>query len=141
MCDLDIHIVLRDREFNKVVEYQSLKADGQVFTIEDAKKYIEQFNGVASRKFFRIYNDNDYDSLKVQPRGGDFHDDESVEKMAVDHNQLMATASLPMQEANCQLVNISLADMERKQTEQTLKMHEDMQSLPKNDILQRQDST
>lgn len=117
MCDLDIHIVLRDREFNKVVEYQSLKADGQVFTIEDAKKYIEQFNGVASRKFFRIYNDNDYDSLKVQPRGGDFHDDESVEKMAVDHNQLMATASLPMQEANCQLVNISLADMERKQTE------------------------
>ena len=65
MCDLDIHIVLRDREFNKVVEYNSINADGQTFSIEAAKKLIEQFTQIASKKYFRVYTDADYENLKV----------------------------------------------------------------------------
>ena len=28
MCNLDIHIVLKDRDFNKVIEYKSISPDG-----------------------------------------------------------------------------------------------------------------
>ena len=79
MCDLDIHITMQDREFNKVIEYNSLNADGHVFCIEAVNALIEQFRDQMNSKYYKIYTDDDYESLKVQPRGGEYMDDESIE--------------------------------------------------------------
>ena len=109
MCDLDIHITMRDREFNKVIEYNSLKADGHVFCIEAVNALIEQFRDQMNSKYYKIYTDDDYESLKVQPRGGEFMDDESIEQSPVDAQLTTAAASLPVAlDLNCQLVNINL---------------------------------
>ena len=42
MCDLDIHITLKDRESGRIIEYSSIDADGRIFTIEDAKTILDQ---------------------------------------------------------------------------------------------------
>ena len=52
MCDLDIHIVLKDRETKKVIEYSSIGADGQSFGIDDAKSILDQFK---KKTFVRNY--------------------------------------------------------------------------------------
>lgn len=41
MCNLDIHIVLKDRDFNKVIEYNSISNDGFIFTIDHAKALLD----------------------------------------------------------------------------------------------------
>ena len=83
MCNLDVHIVMRDRDVNKVIEYNSISHDKSVFTMEDAKALIEQFKGNPKRRNFKLYTDDDYDSLKVHPRGGDFLDHNSDDDLAV----------------------------------------------------------
>ena len=75
MCDMDIHIVLKDREFNKIIEYSSLSANGEVFSIDTAQVHVHQFRQLMSKKFFRVYTDEDYEALKAQPRGADYLDE------------------------------------------------------------------
>ena len=63
MCDLDVHIVLKDRESNKVIEYSSINADGQSFSIENAKLVLDHLTAKHIVRNYRHYTDLDYESL------------------------------------------------------------------------------
>lgn len=95
MCNLDIHIVLKDRDFNKVIEYNSISSDGKQFTIEAAKELLDSMKGNVRRRNFKLYTDEDYENLKAHPRGGDFLDHESIEESPLKEHELKATCSLP----------------------------------------------
>ena len=95
MCNLDIHIVLKDRDFNKVIEYNSVSSDGAQFTIEAAKQLLDTLSGNTRRRNYKLYTDDDYENLKVHPRGGDFLDHESLDDSPVKELELKATAHLP----------------------------------------------
>ena len=67
MCDLDIAIVIRDREMNKVTQYTSGgSADKDLFTIDEAVKAFkrEEYLG----KVVKTYTDGDYNELKCKPK-------------------------------------------------------------------------
>ena len=95
MCNLDIHIVLKDRDFNKVIEYNSISTDGFVFTIDAAKSLLDQLKGISRRRNYKLLTDDDYENLKAHPRGGDFLDQEFLDDMPVRDQDLLATTSLP----------------------------------------------
>ena len=65
MCDLDIHIALKDRESGKFIEYSSIGTDGQLFTIEHVKAVLEEFKSRNFARNYRMYTDNDYEGLKT----------------------------------------------------------------------------
>ena len=83
MCNLDIHIVLKDRDFNKVIEYNSVSKDEKQFTIQAAKELLDSLSGLALRRNYKLYTDDDYENLKKHPRGGDFLDQESLDDLLI----------------------------------------------------------
>ena len=83
MCNLDIHIVLKDRDFNKVIEYNSVSTDGKQFTVEAAKEFLDSLNGLALRKNYKLYTDDDYENLKTHPRGGNFFNQQSLDDLSI----------------------------------------------------------
>ena len=95
MCNLDIHIVLKDRDFNKVIEYNSISTDGFVFTIDAAKSLLDQLKGLARRRNYKLLTDDDYENLKAHPRGGDFLEHDSLDDLPVREQDLLAKAALP----------------------------------------------
>lgn len=95
MCNLDIHIVLKDRDFNKVIEYNSISNDGFIFTIDHAKALLDQLKVSGHRRNYKLLTDDDYENLKVHPRGGDFLDQESLYDLPVRVQDLITTAALP----------------------------------------------
>ena len=54
-----------------------------------------------SKKFYRVFTDEDYDRLKVQPRCGEYMDDESMEKMVIDKDNLITIETKLKMETNC----------------------------------------
>ena len=95
MCNLDVHIVLKDRDFNKVIEYNSVSSEGAQFTIEAAKLLLDSLRGNIRRRNYKLYIDDDYENLKAHPRGGDFLDHKSMDDSPVKELELKATAHLP----------------------------------------------
>ena len=83
MCNLDIHIVLKDRDFNKVIEYNSVSKDEKQFTIQAAKELLDSLSGLALRRNYKLYTDDDYENLKTHPRDGDFLDQESLDNLPI----------------------------------------------------------
>ena len=83
MCNLDIHIVLKDRDFNKVIEYNSVSYDGKQFTIQAAQELLDSLSGLALRRNYKLYTDDDYENLKTHARGGDFLDQESLNDLPI----------------------------------------------------------
>ena len=83
MCNLDIHIVLKDRDCNKVIEYNSVSSDGKKFTVQAAKELLDSLSVLALRRNYKLYTDDDYENLKKHPRGGDFLDLESLDDLLI----------------------------------------------------------
>ena len=66
MCDLDIAIIIRDREMDKITQYFSGTPEKGLFTIEEAVKALEK--ELYLDKNVKVYNDTDYNSLKTKPK-------------------------------------------------------------------------
>lgn len=97
MCNLDVHLILKDRDGNKVIEYNSINADGQQFSIDLVKSLLEQYKEQDNARNFRRYTDYDYDNLKTQPRGADNFDiQDQMSSMPEWKNLLKVGASLPL---------------------------------------------
>lgn len=77
MCDLDIVIVIRDREMEKITQYCS-GPDDQLFSIEEAQRVLE--NEEMNGRNVKIFNDRDYNALKTKPkiRKSNARDDDDV---------------------------------------------------------------
>lgn len=69
MCDLDISMVLRDREMNKVTQYCSGTPEDGLFNAEEAVTALE--NQKSLDKAIKKYTDNDYKILKTKERSTD----------------------------------------------------------------------
>ena len=62
MCELDILILIQDRETNKLIEYNSGGLQKAIFTISEA---IAALKHVSSRTMgHQLYTDKDYEKLK-----------------------------------------------------------------------------
>lgn len=97
-----------------MVEYTSLAANGQAFTIEEALRLIIEYKNVINKKF-KLYTDRDYERLKTQHRNVEDIDDILEDPKLVDKSQMVASAPLPVhKKSSCKLVNINLTEMERK---------------------------
>ena len=66
MCDLDIAIIIWDREMFKITQYCSGCPDKGMFTIEEAIKALEKEKYLDRN--VKIYNDSDYNALKTKPK-------------------------------------------------------------------------
>lgn len=65
MCNLDIFILMKDRDSNKVIEYASIDANHQVFTLKNVLEILDKFKDVdRMARNFRRYTDHDYEALK-----------------------------------------------------------------------------
>lgn len=42
LCNLDIHLVMRDRDQNKLIEYSSVDEAENMFTLAKAKEYLDR---------------------------------------------------------------------------------------------------
>lgn len=66
MCDLDISIVIRDREMEKFIQYGSNSDIGHIFTPERA---LSELNRLAVlNKNLKVYGNDDYQRLMKVPR-------------------------------------------------------------------------
>ena len=94
MCNIDIFILMKDRDSSKVIQYNSIGLDGRTnFTIESARKELEKFDNMAVIRNFKHYTDLDYESLKQQPRYNDFGRDTSFDN--ANAIEIFTKASLP----------------------------------------------
>ena len=66
MCDLDISIVIRDREMEKFIQYGSNFEQGEIFTPERA---LQELNRLAVlNKNLKVYANEDSQRLRKVPR-------------------------------------------------------------------------
>ena len=65
MCNLDILMVVHDREFEKVIQFNSIEDenDATLFTFEKANVLIDQIMQLHGTKHIKYFTSNDYDSL------------------------------------------------------------------------------
>ena len=66
MCDLDIAIIIRDREMDKITQYCSGSQEKGMFTIDEVVKALQKEEYLDRN--VKLYNDNDYNSLKTKPK-------------------------------------------------------------------------
>lgn len=84
MCDLDVLIIIRDREMNKVMQYNSSPVNGckkdDVFTIDSAIRALKEVN--QTPKYYQLYSNADYKKLQLNQREGgkDEEEDSSTSK-------------------------------------------------------------
>ena len=101
MCNLDIFILINDRDSSRVLEYNSMHpVTQQLFGIEDAFKHATNcMNAITNQsRFCKRYTDTDYESLKQQPRIQDLLEifsNEPVEEAQLPNLQNRSTASGP----------------------------------------------
>ena len=79
MCNLDIFIMINDRDSSRVLEYNSMHpVTKQLFGIEDALKHATEYvNQITNQtRNYKRYTDTDYETLKQQPRIQDLLDSE-----------------------------------------------------------------
>lgn len=69
MCDIDISLVMMDREMNKVTQYCSGSQEDGLFTAEDAQRAIERQKEI--EKAIKVYTDSDYKILKTKEKSED----------------------------------------------------------------------
>ena len=64
MCNMDILILIRDREMDKIFQYSSGKSDSDdLFTVEKA---IDNFKRLCNQNGkIKVFNDSDYEELKI----------------------------------------------------------------------------
>ena len=65
MCDLDVHIVFRDRDTGRLIEYESINADGEHFKLDLAKSLVDKIKACPVVRNYKLYTDDDYQSLQV----------------------------------------------------------------------------
>ena len=58
LCSIDILIIIRDNETNKLIEYSSGKSDSELFSINEAIK-----SKMCGKYTSIYYNDNSYNNL------------------------------------------------------------------------------
>lgn len=65
MCNMDILILIRDREMDKIFQYSSGQtADAQsLFTVDKAIEHYERLRHLNGK--IKIFNDSDYEELKI----------------------------------------------------------------------------
>ena len=63
MCDMDILILVRDRELDKIYQYSSGTPDSNLFTVEEAYKQFNRLQDMGGR--IKAYNDSHYDQLEI----------------------------------------------------------------------------
>ena len=61
LCDLDIMILIQDRDTRKIIEYNSGGIDKQIFTFDDATYCINL--AISGLVYHHIYTDLDYEKL------------------------------------------------------------------------------
>ena len=84
MCNLDIFIMINDRDSSRVLEYNSMHpVTKQLFGIEDALKHATEYvNQITNQtRNYKRYTDTDYETLKQQPRIQDLLDSEINENI------------------------------------------------------------
>ena len=88
MCNLDIFILINDRDTSRVTEYNSLTpashGNQDLFSIERVLESIKGIDATHSNRSYRKYTDDDYEALKQQPRISELLD-------LVDNCQLATT--------------------------------------------------
>ena len=113
MCNLDIFIMINDRDSSRVLEYNSIHPVTQhLFGIDDAFKLATNYiNAITNQtRFYKWYTDADYESLKQQPRIQDLleiYSNDPVEKTQLPNPQNRSTASGPS------LPSMSLASLSK----------------------------
>lgn len=66
MCNLDIYIVIRDRDCDKVIQYQSTCSEtGELFDSSKALEIVSDVNPGGVARHQKIYTNDDYDDLCV----------------------------------------------------------------------------
>ena len=63
MCDMEVLILVRDRELDKIYQYSSGTPDTNLFTVEEAYQQFKRLEHMAGR--VKAYNDSHYDQLEV----------------------------------------------------------------------------
>ena len=65
MCNMDILILIRDREMDKIFQYSSGQAEDveTLFTVDKAIEHYERLKEVNGK--IKIFNDSDYEELKI----------------------------------------------------------------------------
>ena len=80
MCNLDIFILINDRDTSRVTEYNSLASASQgnqdLFSIERVNECIRRIDRhfIQLNKSYKKYTDADYEALKQQPRNSELFD-------------------------------------------------------------------
>jgi hypothetical protein len=66
MCDLDILIVIRDRQLDKVTKYTSgsLTEEREIFTVKDAAMSVKEKE--LDGKNMKSFTDDDYEELRKE---------------------------------------------------------------------------
>lgn len=127
MCNLDVFIVLRDRDFGKVIEYNSISADGQAFTIKGAEAVLDKYKSTLHRRNFKQYTDADYENLKVHHRNGDLFDSESLIRQPVKPCELLATKSLEIEKSEVEDLTEAFKNMEKNHNQPNLRREPELQ--------------
>ena len=64
MCNMDILILIRDREMDKIFQYSSGQTDGaDLFTVDTAMKNYYRLSKLNGK--IKVFNDSDYEELKI----------------------------------------------------------------------------
>ena len=66
MCDLDISMVVRDREMQKFIQYQSGNVESGVFTPQLALSDLNE-HGILNKNL-KVYGNEDYGKLRKPPK-------------------------------------------------------------------------
>lgn len=66
MCDLDILMIIKDKEMDKITQYCSGEPEKGLFTFDEALKALQKEEYFD--KNVKTYNDSDYNSLKTKPK-------------------------------------------------------------------------
>jgi len=66
MCDLDILIVIRDRQLDKVTKYTSghLSEEKEIFTVKEASSSVKEKE--LDGKNLKCFTDDDYEELRKE---------------------------------------------------------------------------
>jgi len=64
MCDLDILIVIRDRQLDKVTKYTSGRISEEIFTVKEAALSVKEKE--LDGKNMKCFTDDDYEELRKE---------------------------------------------------------------------------
>ena len=63
MCNMNVLILIHDREMDKIFQYSSGSPDTNIFSIEQAYSEYRRLNDLTGK--IKLFNDLDYNELKI----------------------------------------------------------------------------